>query len=152
MPFRFQYQKVLEVKQVKKELASVEASRRLLKVQEAQHRVDTLNHQYRSTRDEMRLKLEEGEIQAAQLSGYSGYLFMLERHIRLAMGDLDNAKAYHRESLKLVVAAKQQEEIFQKLKERHQADWKKDEERRDTALLDEVGGVRHFRRQAASNG
>ncbi len=150
MALRFRYQRVLDVKGLQKDLKSMEASHKQRLVQEAKHRVDTLNHQYDATRDEMRYRLQDGHVQVGQLAGYSAYLFQLERNIRMAEGDLRQAERRHHQAMHAVVAAKQEAEVFLRLKERNAVQWKKEQEDAHTAQLDEVGAQRHLRR--ARNG
>lgn len=147
MVFRFRFERVLEVKAIRRELAQAESARRMQKIQEVQTRLDHLNGTILQTQEDMRRRLNEGDLEAGQLAGYSSYLFMLERSVRMTMVELDHAKMRHQEALAVVLKARQEEEVFEKLKGREKVSFIKDEERKASAVLDEIGAQRHERRQ-----
>lgn len=145
MAYRFKFERVLEVKGIRRELAQAESARRMQKVQEVETRLDHLNGTVAQTQNDLRRRLEEGELEAGRLAGYSAYLFMLERSIRMTLVELDHAKARHQEALTVVVKSRQEEEVFEKLKERDRSAYLREEERKAGAVLDEIGAQRHER-------
>jgi len=146
--FRFRLAPLQRIKRYNIEEKEREIARLQARIEEKLEEISVGRNRLEAFR---RMFLEETpEIHSTELeqteAAFRAYTFMVERN---TYQEIERIRTEQGERRKELVSLYQEEKMLERLKERQRDAWRKEAEREELYLLDELGGQAHYRRKQA---
>lgn len=143
--FQFRYQTLLEVRE-RRQKAEEERLQKLLGEQALeQAELNRLKAEHAAKWQELVDAQQAASLDLQSLVLYQNFLAGLEKLIKRQQDAVDMAAARSENQRELLVEAKREAEIIQKLRERDEKAWREAIEKAEAELIDELATVRHGR-------
>lgn len=146
--FSFRYQTLLEVRE--RTLKAEDERLQALLGQQAkeQNELNRLKGEHAIKWQELVDAQQASSLDLQSLVLYQNFLLGLETLIKRQQDALDDAAARSENQRAILVDAKREAEVIQKLKERDQKAWQAAIDKAEAEMLDELATVRHGRKQS----
>ncbi|MDI6793161.1 MAG: flagellar export protein FliJ [bacterium] len=146
MPFRFRFQRILEIREHKEEVLRGELSEAKRKLSQQEQVVSSLNEAHLNCLDELRQRKKTGII-PEEIRWYQRYLNKLLVEIASEEKKQENLSKEVDAARQRLVKASQDKRVMERLKDRALERYKEEEALKEQDFLDELGISIHYRRQ-----
>ncbi|MEW5768006.1 MAG: flagellar export protein FliJ [bacterium] len=146
MPFRFRFQRILEIREHKEEVLRGELAEARRRLSQQEQLVERIKKAHLDCLDELRQRKKKG-IFPEEIRWYQRYLNKLLLDIAAAEGKQESLSKEVEAARERLVKASQDRRIMERLKERALERYKEEEALKEQNFLDELGIAIHHRRQ-----